>query len=395
MATKYLGPTFDIHGGGLDLVFPHHENELAQSTAAGDGFARYWFHNGLLTLGGEKMSKSLGNSLLVVELLQRWRPVELRYYLVAAHYRSTMEYSEEAVAEAAAAYRRVERFLHPGGRADRRGAGRDGAGRVRGGHGRRPVGAAGARGRARRGPRGQRRAGGRATRPRWREAYGEVRAMLGVLGVDPLAAPWRDERRVDLDPVVDALVRVALEQRQEARARKDYPAADAIRDRLSAAGIAVEDTPAGPRWTLDRLTGATQPDGRQGSTSGRAPRPQARQQEGRRSSAPAASAGAGSRAAAPTPPAEQRKGHPAAARRPPRPAPRKNAARKPAGRAASRRSCWSAATRWSRRCGRRSRPPRSTSRSASSRTSGSPRPCSGPPTGACRCSRSAGPSSTG
>ncbi len=83
------------------------------------------------------------------------------------------------------------------------------------------------------------------------EKYGEVRAMLGVLGLDPLAAPWRDERRVDLSPVVDALVRVALEQRQEARARKDYPAADAIRDRLSAAGIAVEDTPAGPRWTLE------------------------------------------------------------------------------------------------------------------------------------------------
>ena len=81
MSTKYLGPTFDIHGGGLDLIFPHHENELAQSTAVGDGFARYWFHNGLLTLGGEKMSKSLGNSLLVVEMLQRWRPVELRYYL--------------------------------------------------------------------------------------------------------------------------------------------------------------------------------------------------------------------------------------------------------------------------------------------------------------------------
>jgi cysteinyl-tRNA synthetase len=83
------------------------------------------------------------------------------------------------------------------------------------------------------------------------ERYGEVRAMLGVLGLDPLAAPWPDERRVDLSPVVDALVRVALEQRQEARARKDYPAADAIRDRLSAAGIAVEDTPAGPRWTLE------------------------------------------------------------------------------------------------------------------------------------------------
>src|SRR5439155_7972304 len=106
MATRYLGPEFDIHGGGLDLVFPHHENELAQSRAAGDGFARYWLHNGLVSTAGEKMSKSLGNSALVTEALRRWRPVELRYYLVAAHYRSPIEYSEHAIAEAAAAYRR-------------------------------------------------------------------------------------------------------------------------------------------------------------------------------------------------------------------------------------------------------------------------------------------------
>ena len=95
MATKYLGAAFDIHGGGLDLVFPHHENEIAQSKAAGDGFARYWMHNGLLGLDGEKMSKSLGNSLLVSKVLTRVRAPELRYYLVQAHYRSLLEYSEE------------------------------------------------------------------------------------------------------------------------------------------------------------------------------------------------------------------------------------------------------------------------------------------------------------
>src|SRR5690606_26268636 len=111
MATKYLGPTFDIHGGGVDLVFPHHENEMTQSRAAGDGFARYWMHNGLLTMSGEKMSKSLGNSLLVPEMFTKVRPVELRYYLVAPHYRSTIEYSEEALQEAAAAYRRIEGFV--------------------------------------------------------------------------------------------------------------------------------------------------------------------------------------------------------------------------------------------------------------------------------------------
>ena len=110
MSTKYLGPTFDIHGGGMDLIFPHHENELAQSRAAGDGFARYWLHNGLLGLAGEKMSKSLGNSLLVADVLKRVRPAELRYYLVQAHYRSLLEYSEDALEEAVAAYQRIERF---------------------------------------------------------------------------------------------------------------------------------------------------------------------------------------------------------------------------------------------------------------------------------------------
>ena len=115
MATQYLGPQFDIHGGGLDLVFPHHENEIAQSVGAGDGFARYWMHNAWLTIGGEKMSKSLGNSLLVTEIVKQWRPVEVRYYLGAAHYRSHMEFSPDALDEAAAAYRRIEGFVHRAG----------------------------------------------------------------------------------------------------------------------------------------------------------------------------------------------------------------------------------------------------------------------------------------
>src|SRR5919112_841142 len=107
MATTYLGAEFDIHGGGLDLVFPHHENERAQSRAAGDGFARYWLHNGWVTLSGEKMSKSLGNTLSVPATLRRVRAVELRYYLIGAHYRSAIEYSGGALDEAVAAYRRV------------------------------------------------------------------------------------------------------------------------------------------------------------------------------------------------------------------------------------------------------------------------------------------------
>jgi cysteinyl-tRNA synthetase len=250
MSTKYLGPTFDIHGGGLDLVFPHHENELAQSTAVGDGFARYWFHNGLLTLGGEKMSKSLGNSLLVIDMLRRWRPVELRYYLISAHYRSTMDYSEEAVSEAASAYRRLEGFVTRAAELIGEGpatavpaafaAAMDDDLSV-------PQALAVVHGSVREGNA----ALAAGDKPAVAEKYGEVRAMLGVLGVDPLAEPWRDERRGDLTGVVDSLVRVALEQRQEARARKDYAAADAVRDRLAAAGIAVEDTPSGPRWTLE------------------------------------------------------------------------------------------------------------------------------------------------
>ncbi|HZB49780.1 MAG TPA: cysteine--tRNA ligase [Mycobacteriales bacterium] len=249
MATKYLGPTFDVHGGGLDLVFPHHENEQAQSHAAGDGFARWWLHNGLLTLGGEKMSKSLGNSLVVADMLQRWRPVELRYYLTAPHYRSTVDYSEEALAEAAAAYRRLEGFLTraaeltgetpPGTVPAAFAAAMDDDLSV-------PQALAVVHGAVRDGNAALA-AGDKALVA---ERYGEVRAMLGVLGVDPLDALWRDDRGGDLTAVVDALVAVALEQRQQARARKDYAAADSIRDRLAAAGVSVEDTPAGPRWSV-------------------------------------------------------------------------------------------------------------------------------------------------
>ena len=168
MSTWYLGDTFDIHGGGMDLIFPHHENEIAQSRAAGDGFARYWVHNGLLGVAGEKMSKSLGNSLLVDVMITQHRPAELRYYLGQAHYRSEMEYSPDALGEAGAAYRRIEGFVTRAAEAGPavRGAGRraqhcGAARRVRGRAGRRPRGTAGARGRARGGDRGQQRPRGR------------------------------------------------------------------------------------------------------------------------------------------------------------------------------------------------------------------------------------------
>jgi cysteinyl-tRNA synthetase len=111
MARRYLGGEFDIHGGGANLIFPHHENEMAQSHAAGDAFARFWLHNGPVTHRGEKIRKHVRNPLAVRAVLDRIRPVELRYYLAAAHYRSPVEFSAEAVEEAATAYRRIERFV--------------------------------------------------------------------------------------------------------------------------------------------------------------------------------------------------------------------------------------------------------------------------------------------
>ena len=246
MATKYLGPTFDIHGGGLDLVFPHHENEVAQSKAAGDGFARYWLHNGLLTLAGEKMSKSLGNTLQIAEMVKRWRPVELRYYLGSAHYRSVMEFSEVAMHEAAAAYRRIENFVEKAGAPIEdapSGPVPDAFGRALDDDLGVPAALAVLHDTVR--------AGNSAladgAKETLREAYGQVAAMAAVLGIWP--GDWPAEGGAEHD-VIDGLVRVILDQRQAARERKDYAAADAIRDELSAAGLVVEDTPDGPRWTL-------------------------------------------------------------------------------------------------------------------------------------------------
>jgi cysteinyl-tRNA synthetase len=251
MSTKYLGPAFDIHGGGLDLIFPHHENEMAQSHAAGDPFARYWLHNGLVRIGGEKMSKSLGNSLLIDTMITMVRPVELRYYLGQAHYRSEIDYSQEALAEAATAYRRIEGFVtraaeiapvtpDPGSLPAPFTAAMDDDLAV-------PQALAVVHDAIREGN-GALSAGDVAGTAKRLQ---ETRAMLGVLGLDPLAEPWAGGQQGEsLRPVVDALVRVALVQRQAARQRRDYAAADAIRDQLQEAGVIVEDTPRGPRWEL-------------------------------------------------------------------------------------------------------------------------------------------------
>ncbi|HET6876336.1 MAG TPA: DALR domain-containing protein, partial [Jatrophihabitans sp.] len=247
MATKYLGRTFDIHGGGLDLVFPHHENELAQSAAAGDGFARYWMHNGLVTMAGEKMSKSLGNTLQVREITHRWRPVEIRYYLGAAHYRSVMAFSETAVEDAAAAYRRIENFVEKAAEVVEAAAGAvpDAFARALDDD----LGVPAALGVLHETVRAGNTALADGAKETVREALGQVLAMTRILGVEP--SEWRSAGTNEaLSETVGALVRVALEQRSAARARKDYAAADAIRDQLAEAGVTVEDTPEGPRWSI-------------------------------------------------------------------------------------------------------------------------------------------------
>jgi cysteinyl-tRNA synthetase len=260
MATKYLGPEFDIHGGGVDLIFPHHENEIAQSRAAGDGFARYWLHNGLLGLSGEKMSKSLGNSLLVTDVLRRVRPAELRYYLLSAHYRSLLEFSEDALEEAAAAYQRIERFVlratETFGTADgplpdvpadlpvsfRAAMDED-------------LGVPAALAAVHACVRDGNQALAAADQAGVRASLVQVRAMLDVLGLDPLAPHWSgpgDGSADRLRQVIGALVELTLRQRDAARARRDYATADAIRDGLDGIGVIVEDTPQGPRWELKR-----------------------------------------------------------------------------------------------------------------------------------------------
>ena len=258
MSTKYLGPTFDIHGGGLDLVFPHHENELAQSRSAGDGFARYWVHNGLVGVAGEKMSKSLGNSLLVDVMITEVRPAELRYYLGQAHYRSEIEYSPDALAEAAAAYRRIEGFVIRAAEAGPAGTATAEAGGL-------PAGFVAALDDDLAVPQALAVVHEAVTEGNTALAAGDVagaakqaaavRGMMSVLGLDPLDGHWSGQSGGDgggLRPVVDALVEVALRQRQAARERKDYAEADAIRARLTDAGVLIEDTPRGPRWELHR-----------------------------------------------------------------------------------------------------------------------------------------------
>ena len=251
MAGKYLGDEFDIHGGGLDLRFPHHENEQAQSRAAGRPFARHWMHNAMVNLAGEKMSKSVGNSLLVSEVVKRVRPVELRYYLIATHYRSIIEFSEDALNEAATAYQRIEGFVTrasevTGGVE----LGTPCAGFVQAMDDdlSLPAALAALQGVLREGHKLLAEGDSDALRG----SLASVRAMLDILGLDPLSLVWRERGSGGAEhAALDSLVHALVEQRAQARAERDFATADAVRDRLKEAGIAVEDTPAGPRWSVE------------------------------------------------------------------------------------------------------------------------------------------------
>jgi cysteinyl-tRNA synthetase len=258
MAGKYLGGSFDIHGGGVDLRFPHHENEQAQSRAAGCGFASYWLHNAWITTSGEKMSKSLGNSLIVPEVLKKVRGIELRYYMVAAHYRSHVEFSFEALDDAASAFRRIEGFLDRArsalpagfhvGRSSTDEPWRTFAAAMDDDLGT-PAAVAVIHDAVR--------AGNKQLAEKdedgLKSTFAHVHAMLDVLGLNPQDPAWGSGAADDtrLTQAIDVLVKGLLEQRAQAREAKDWATADAIRDRIAAAGIEVEDTPDGPRWTID------------------------------------------------------------------------------------------------------------------------------------------------
>ncbi|MBB2986771.1 cysteine--tRNA ligase [Terracoccus luteus] len=259
MARRWLGDEFDIHGGGIDLRFPHHENEQAQSRAAGLGFARYWLHNAWVTVRGQKMGKSLGNALEVRELLTTTRPIVLRYYLTAAHYRSMIEYHEGSLVEAGAAVERIEGFLE---RAARRGTVADlpasGLPAAFVAAMDDDLGVSGALAVVHDTVRAGNTALDEGDDEAALDAAAAVVAMTDVLGINPRAEHWGAATDAGGSggwvgaEALDALVQAQLDARQNARQERDFERADAIRDQLEAVGIAVTDTPGGAQWSLTR-----------------------------------------------------------------------------------------------------------------------------------------------
>ena len=245
MAGKYLGSRFDIHGGGLDLRFPHHENELAQSTAAGDDFANFWMHNGMVTYEGEKMSKSIGNTISPAQMLEMARPLVVRYYLGSAHYRSVLDYRPSSLQEAATAIERVEAFL--AATQDLLKSGREV-----------PQAFAEAMDDDVNIPRAlavlheQTRAGNAALAAGEdaSEAANAVMAMAEVLGLAQLMSFNAEGSSGAEHEALDALIQAVLAERADARAQKDWAKADAMRDLLASAGVQVKDGANGSSWSV-------------------------------------------------------------------------------------------------------------------------------------------------
>ena len=253
MAHAYLGEAFDIHGGGLDLIFPHHENEIAQSEAAGYAFSKRWMHNAWVTASGEKMSKSLGNSLQVAELLKSVRGIELRWYLGSAHYRSMLEFSHEALAESATAFRRIEGFLNRATEilgAEPTPVISQGFTDAMNDDLAVPTALAGISEALRVGNSAIT-SGDKAV---IKASADEIRGALEILGCDPFDTAFASNGGEDLTNALDGVIQLALAQRAAARDRKDFAASDQIRDGLAALGISIEDTAQGPRWSISQIS---------------------------------------------------------------------------------------------------------------------------------------------
>jgi len=250
MAHAYLGQVFDIHGGGLDLIFPHHENEIAQSEAAGYEFANLWMHNAWVTTSGEKMSKSLGNSLKVDEVLKKVRGIELRWYLSSAHYRSMLEFSFEALDEAVVSFKRIENFLNrakellgiaPGIEISQElsDALND------------DLAVPQVLAQISEWLKLGNSALSASDKAQVAKYASYIRAALSIIGTDPFDSAYSSSSSADLTGAVDGLISLLLEQRSAARARKDFAAADQIRDQIIAMGISIEDRADGVRWSIN------------------------------------------------------------------------------------------------------------------------------------------------
>ncbi len=251
MAKTYLGEKFDIHGGGLDLQFPHHENEIAQSKASGNGFANFWVHNYWVTQSGEKMSKSLGNSLKVKEVITRFRPIDVRFYLLSAHYRSNLEFSDQALSEAATAFSRIEQFVQRASEKTKNNqlklkfpqefiqAIEDDLAT--------PLTISIIHEYVTKGNTAL-----TNNESKLVDILNEVRSMLYLLGLDPMSTNWNSQSSNQEKVALDKLISELLNKRNQARANKDFALADSMRDALKNAGILIEDGADGSRWTIEK-----------------------------------------------------------------------------------------------------------------------------------------------